>query len=52
MVEYDTEASISPTRFQTMAKALDSVDRPLSYAICQWGVGYDIGTWYSLFSLP
>lgn len=28
-----------------MAAALDKVERPISYSICQWGVGYDIGTW-------
>ena len=28
-----------------MSQALDAVDRPILYQICQWGVGTDLGVW-------
>jgi hypothetical protein len=45
MVDYTGAEWISPTRFQVMAKALDAVERPIQYYVCQWGVGTDIGKW-------
>jgi hypothetical protein len=45
MVDYTGAEWISPTRFQVMAQALDAVERPIQYYVCQWGVGTDIGKW-------
>ena len=45
MVDYYGDDWTSPTRFQTMAKAINAVDRPMEYYVCQWGVGTDIGRW-------
>lgn len=45
MVDYYGDDWTSPTRFQTMAKAIDAVNRPMEYYVCQWGVGTDIGRW-------
>lgn len=45
MVDYHSEEAISPTRFQKMADVLESLDRDIAYFVCQWGVGYDLGTW-------
>ncbi|KAH8594067.1 alpha-galactosidase precursor [Bisporella sp. PMI_857] len=47
MVDNQSEESISPTRFQTMANAIDAVERDFEYYVCQWGIGYNIGTWAS-----
>lgn len=45
MADYDSAESGSPARFQTMAAALDAVDRDINYFVCQWGVGEDVGAW-------
>lgn len=45
MADYDSAESGSPTRFQKMATAIDSVERDLFYYVCQWGVGSDVGAW-------
>ncbi|KAF7540953.1 hypothetical protein G7054_g896 [Neopestalotiopsis clavispora] len=47
MADYDSAESGSPARFQTMAAALDAVDRDINYFVCQWGVGQDVGAWAS-----
>ncbi|KAI4593806.1 hypothetical protein KJ359_008847 [Pestalotiopsis sp. 9143b] len=47
MADYDSAESGSPARFQTMAAALDAVDRDINYFVCQWGVGEDVGAWAS-----
>ncbi|KAH8676173.1 glycoside hydrolase superfamily [Xylariales sp. PMI_506] len=47
MVDYDSAIAVSPARFQTMAAAIDAVDRDMNYFICQWGVGTDVGSWAS-----
>ncbi|ROW05659.1 hypothetical protein VSDG_00674 [Cytospora chrysosperma] len=45
--DYSNVVTQSPTRFETMASALDDTSRDIVYQICQWGVGTDIGTWAS-----
>jgi hypothetical protein len=45
MVDYNGAEWISPRRFQVMAQALDTVERPIQYYVCQWGVGTDIAQW-------
>jgi alpha-galactosidase len=45
MVDYTSEGTGSPTRFQTMASALAATGRDFVFQVCQWGVGQDIGTW-------
>lgn len=45
--DYSNIVTQSPTRFETMASALDDTSRDIVYQICQWGVGTDIGTWAS-----
>ncbi|KAI1855490.1 hypothetical protein JX266_000355 [Neoarthrinium moseri] len=47
MADYDSAEAASPARFQTMAAALDAVDRDINYFICQWGVGTNVGAWAS-----
>lgn len=48
VVEYDPNFEADPsTRFHSMAQSLDKVARPIEYEVCQWGVGYDVGTWAS-----
>jgi alpha-galactosidase len=45
MVDYNSEGTGSPARFQTMARSLDAADRDIVFQVCQWGVGQDIGIW-------
>ncbi|KAB5576295.1 alpha-galactosidase [Coniochaeta sp. 2T2.1] len=47
MVDYTSEGTGSPTRFQTMASAIDAASRDIVFQVCQWGVGQNIGTWAS-----
>ncbi|KKY18251.1 putative alpha-galactosidase precursor [Diplodia seriata] len=44
-VEYNPYEPDPSVRFAEMAQALDAVDRPIVYQICQWGVGEDLGVW-------
>jgi alpha-galactosidase len=48
-VDYTPQANTSD-RFQTMADALDGVDRDIVYAICEWGVGWNVGDWGSAYA--
>ncbi|KAI1073499.1 carbohydrate-binding module family 35 protein [Whalleya microplaca] len=43
--DYTSPVSTSPTRHQKMASVLDGVDRNISYFICQWGIGENLGEW-------
>ncbi|KAI1504641.1 glycoside hydrolase superfamily [Biscogniauxia marginata] len=45
MVDYTSPVSTSPERHQKMASALDSLDRDISYFVCQWGVGENLDEW-------
>ncbi|KAJ9145111.1 Alpha-galactosidase [Pleurostoma richardsiae] len=47
MVDYTSPGSTSPSRFQTMADAIDNTSRDTVYQVCQWGVGTDVGKWAS-----
>jgi alpha-galactosidase len=44
-VDYSSPESQSPDRYYTMAEALNATSRDILFQVCQWGVGYDIGTW-------
>ncbi|KAI2635164.1 hypothetical protein GGS21DRAFT_96854 [Xylaria nigripes] len=44
-VDYEFSEATSPTRHQKMANALTSVNRDMSYFICQWGMGTKLGEW-------
>ncbi|KAI0398577.1 carbohydrate-binding module family 35 protein [Xylariaceae sp. FL0594] len=45
MVDYQSPGATSPARFQKMASVLDSLSHNISYFICQWGVGTQLGQW-------
>ena len=45
MVDYTGAEWVSPDRFQAMANALATVDRPIQYYVCQWGVGTNVAKW-------
>ncbi|KAH7055546.1 alpha-galactosidase [Macrophomina phaseolina] len=44
-VVYDPYEPDPSVRFAKMSQALDAVDKPILYQICQWGVGEDLGEW-------
>ncbi|OMP82837.1 putative alpha-galactosidase D [Diplodia seriata] len=44
-LEYNPYEPDPSVRFAEMAQALDAVERPIVYQICQWGVGEDLGVW-------
>jgi alpha-galactosidase len=45
-VDYDPNLEADPSvRFRAMSDALEAVERPIEYEVCQWGVGYDLGVW-------
>jgi len=45
MVDNAAPEFASPSRFQKMANALETVDRDIRYSICQWGLGTNVGDW-------
>lgn len=44
-VDYSPSERDPSVRFAAMSDALDSVNRPIIFSICQWGVGQDLGVW-------
>ncbi|KAI0004677.1 carbohydrate-binding module family 35 protein [Xylariaceae sp. FL0662B] len=48
MTDYVSPVSTSPERHRKMAWVLDGVDRDISYFICQWGIGENLGDWAPL----
>jgi hypothetical protein len=47
MVDNDSEEAQSPARFQKMAASLDAQSRDFQFFICQWGIGENVGDWYT-----
>ena len=44
-VNYDQNQPDPSPRFAAMSDALDGLDRPVVYSICEWGAGFNLGTW-------
>ncbi|KAL9088385.1 MAG: hypothetical protein Q9159_003159 [Coniocarpon cinnabarinum] len=44
-VNYNLSDPTLSTRFADMSNALDSLNRSVIYQICEWGSGYNLGTW-------
>jgi len=47
MVDNTSPGAVSPARFQTMAKAIASTSRDITFQVCQWGIGTNIADWYA-----
>lgn len=43
--DYDQSGSALTSRFATMSQVLSGLNMSVVYSICEWGVGYDLGTW-------
>ena len=50
MVDNASPEFANSARFEKMAAALEKVSRPITYEICQWGLGANVGTWASKIS--